>query len=260
LLLEEIQLPHFSLGPCELPLSLYTAQFDPNSYLLVRHPRVMQKLRREVTSVFGNSPTPNRDKLRRMHYLQHILKESKLYYVCAEFIHSSTTSALRLYPSVPINNRTARKDTVLPVGGGTDGKSPIFIRKGVTIAFCPYALHRRQDLYGMDAISFRPERWDEDTPLPLGPYSVKWGYIPFGAGPRACIGSKLTLSLVVQVINTVIPVDFAYSEAGYTLVRLLQEFGTLKLPEGEVVEPIGAEKQVMTLVMSIGTSCKVSTA
>jgi hypothetical protein len=54
-------------------------------------------------------------------------------------------------------------------------------------------------------------------------------------------------------------VDFALTEAAYTVVRLIQEFQVLKLPEGEIVEPIGAEKQVMTLVMSIGTMCKVST-
>jgi hypothetical protein len=54
-------------------------------------------------------------------------------------------------------------------------------------------------------------------------------------------------------------VDFALTEAAYTVVRLIQEFHILELPEGEIVEPIGAEKQVMTLVMSIGTKCRIST-
>jgi cytochrome P450 len=98
--------------------------------------------------------------------------------------------ALRLYPSVPVNFRTARESTVLPVGGGLDHKLPIFVQKGQSVMFCPYALHRRPDLYGMDAELFRPERWDGDLPLPFGPASAKWGYIPFGAGPRSCIGSK----------------------------------------------------------------------
>jgi cytochrome P450 len=82
---------------------------------------------------------------------------------------------------------------MLPVGGGPDGKTPIPIPKGKTFVFCPYALHRRPDLYGMDATSFRPERWEEDMPLLFDSVNNKWGYIPFGAGPRTCLGSELML-------------------------------------------------------------------
>jgi hypothetical protein len=52
-------------------------------------------------------------------------------------------------------------------------------------------------------------------------------------------------------------VDFALTEAGYTVVRLLQSFPTIKLPEGEVVELVGVEQQVTTLVVSIKEGCKV---
>lgn len=54
-----------------------------------------------------------------------------------------------------------------------------------------------------------------------------------------------------------LPVDFALTEAGYTVVRLLQRFQTIKLPEGESVELVGVEKQTMTLVVSIKEGCKV---
>jgi hypothetical protein len=53
-------------------------------------------------------------------------------------------------------------------------------------------------------------------------------------------------------------VDFALTEAGCTVVRLLQEFPTIKLPESETVELIGAEKQAMSLVMSVGEGCRIS--
>lgn len=43
---------------------------------------------------------------------------------------------LRLYPSVPVNTRTAHRTTVLPVGGGPDQGSPVLIRKGQNVAFC----------------------------------------------------------------------------------------------------------------------------
>jgi cytochrome P450 len=102
-------------------------------------------------------------------------------------------SALRLYPSVPINLRAAVRTTVLPTGGGPDGSSPILIPKNTGVAFCLYAMHRRPDFYGMDAELFRPERWDEDLPLFSDPVKAKWGYLPFNGGPRICLGSKSLL-------------------------------------------------------------------
>jgi hypothetical protein len=52
-------------------------------------------------------------------------------------------------------------------------------------------------------------------------------------------------------------VDFALTEAGYTIVRLLQRFQSIKLPLGENVELVGVEKQHMTLVISIKEGCNV---
>ena len=91
-------------------------------------------------------------------------------------------AALRLYPPVPVNLREAVQDTVLPVGGGPDGRSPIFISKGTAVYYSAFALHRRKDVYGPDANEFRPERW---TTLRPG-----WCYVPFNGGPRICIGRK----------------------------------------------------------------------
>lgn len=101
-----------------------------------------------------------------------------------------TFTALRLYPSVPVNTRTAINATVLPTGGGPDRTSPVFIPKGAAIAYSVYSMHRRPDLYGMDAEIFRPERWDEEMPKDQNPTNARWGYLPFNGGPRICIGSK----------------------------------------------------------------------
>jgi cytochrome P450 len=79
---------------------------------------------------------------------------------------------------------------VLPTGGGPDRKSPVLIPKGSSVAFSVYCMHRRQDLYGMDAELFRPERWDEDMPMQHIPKNAKWGYLPFHGGPRICLGSE----------------------------------------------------------------------
>jgi hypothetical protein len=39
-------------------------------------------------------------------------------------------------------------------------------------------MHRRPDLYGVDAELVRPERWDEDMSLRHSLASAKWGYLP----------------------------------------------------------------------------------
>jgi cytochrome P450 len=94
-----------------------------------------------------------------------------------------TLIALRLLPPVPVNFREALQDTSLPVGGGTNGVSPIHVAKGDIIAYNVYAMHRRTDIWGSDAHVFRPERWEESRPR-------AWKYLPFNGGPRICLGRE----------------------------------------------------------------------
>lgn len=82
------------------------------------------------------------------------------------------------------------RTTVLPTGGGPDGKSPVLIPKGSALAFSVYSMHRRPDLYGMDAELFRPERWEEEMPMQQDHTKHKWGFLPFHGGPRVCLGRK----------------------------------------------------------------------
>lgn len=74
------------------------------------------------------------------------------------------------------------------MGGGKDGLSPILVRKGEAVGYCVYSMHRRRDLYGEDAEAFRPERWEDDPAEGPNLRNIGWGYIPFNAGPRACLG------------------------------------------------------------------------
>ena len=89
--------------------------------------------------------------------------------------------------------RQATKTTVLPVGGGPDGSSPLLIRKGEAVSYSVYAMHRRKDLYGDDADRFRPDRWESDSGPDLR--DIGWGYLPFNGGPRVCLGRECGLSL-----------------------------------------------------------------
>lgn len=149
-------------------------------FVLARRPDVWAKLQKEVDQLEGKRP--DYETLRNMKYLKFVLNES-----------------LRLYPSVPGNARFANKATTIPVGGGPDGKSPVFIPKGGTVVYSTYSMHRRKDLYGEDAEEYNPDRWEN--------LRVGWGYLPFNGGPRICVGQQ-----------------FALTEASYTIVRLLQKF------------------------------------
>lgn len=136
---------------------------------LSNRPDVWSRLRREVDPLHGETPTFQN--LKDMKYARALLNES-----------------LRLYPVVPENDRQAEVDTVLPLGGGADGKSPVFVAKGQLVHWSLYTMHRRKDLYGEDAESFVPERWlDEGGRKGL---RVGWEYLPFNGGPRICIGRR----------------------------------------------------------------------
>lgn len=149
-------------------------------FMLARRPDIWEKLQTEVNELGDARPTF--EQLKAMKYLKAVLNES-----------------LRLHPLVPVNARMAVVDTVLPLGGGEDGKSPLLIPAKSVLNYNSYTTHRRKDIFGEDAEEFKPERWEKLRP--------GWEYLPFNGGPRICIGQQ-----------------FALTEASFTTVRLMQEF------------------------------------
>lgn len=191
-----------------------------------------------------------------MTYLRDVLTESPppLYRNLQLNTDSKTLPALRLYPSVPINLREAKEATILPRGGGPDGASPVLVRKGMGFGWSPYFMHRREELYGPDAHLFRPERWSDGTLM----QKVGWGYLPFNAGPRVCLGrtcSSLLASCMAWL--TTEAEEFALLEAAYAIARIVQEFPALSLPDGEEHVPVGQEKQIITLTIAPADGCRV---
>ncbi|RDK38551.1 cytochrome P450 [Aspergillus phoenicis ATCC 13157] len=176
-------------------------------FMLARNPNIWKKLREEVATLNGCAPTYQQ--LRNLTYLKHCLNES-----------------LRFHPVVPVNSRKALSNTVLPVGGGPGGKSPVFVPKGTIVFYSVWAMHRRQDLYGPDANEFRPERWADLRP--------GWEYLPFNGGPRICIGQQ-----------------YALTEAGYVTVRLAQQFSTLESRDS------GPWEEALTLTLCSRNGTKV---
>lgn len=150
--------------------------------LIARHLEVAQRIHTEVDSILqGHAPTPAT--LQQLPWLQASLKE-----------------AMRLYPpaAVLMTRRTCQAVTV----------GPWTVPKGHLIAFTPYVIQR--DARWFDATDeFRPERF-----LPSAPDIPRGAWLPFGTGPRVCIGQH-----------------FAMLEMGLIAAMLLQRF-SLQWPEG----------------------------
>jgi cytochrome P450 len=162
-------------------------------YELSKQPRIVKKLRNEITDQVGLHRRPTYVDLKAMRYLQHTVNET-----------------LRIYPIVPFNVRDSLKDTTLPRGGGPNADQPIGVPKGTPIGYSTLIMQRREDLYpptssGFPPIEdFVPERWDGWTPK-------AWTYIPFNGGPRLCVGQQ-----------------FALTEIAYTVTRILQRFARVE--------------------------------
>ena len=122
------------------------------------------------------------------------------------------------------------------------------------VAYSVYHMQRREDLYGSDAGSFRPERWE-------GPElaDIKWEYLPFNGGPRLCLGSKPFLMdfQTNAKANNIILEDFGLMLASYGIARMIQAFPKIDLAPGEAWEEPGAERQQLTLTLSNAGGCKV---
>lgn len=71
----------------------------------------------------------------------------------------------------------------------------------MSVLYSAYCIHRRPDLYGMDAELFRPERWEEEPLRSRDTIHRGWTFLPFGGGPRTCLGSML----VVYVLGILKP-------------------------------------------------------
>ncbi|KAI8813883.1 cytochrome P450 [Cladochytrium replicatum] len=145
-------------------------------YNLSKYPSVCEKLVAEIDSSNVNADLS-----------YETLKESFPY------AHAVFMETLRLHPSVPFNVRTAVRDEMLPDG--------TFVPKGATIAWSSYAFGRLEQIWGGDAIVFRPERWTEDRVNPS-----EFVFPAFHGGPRICLGKRLATIEATYVIVSVLKI------------------------------------------------------
>ncbi|KAF7087034.1 hypothetical protein CFC21_090257 [Triticum aestivum] len=149
-------------------------------YLLSKCPKVMSKLQAEVDDVLGDG-LPTIEDVKKLKYTTRVINES-----------------LRLYPQPPVLIRRSLEDDMLgeyPIGRGED----IFISI--------WNLHRCPKHWD-DADVFSPERWPLDGPNP-NETNQKFSYLPFGGGPRKCVGDMFaTFENVVATAMLVKRFDF----------------------------------------------------
>ncbi len=137
-------------------------------FLLAQHPRICAAVVEELTGLL-HGEAPRLDQFERLPLLDRVVKES-----------------LRLLPPPAYNCRL----TTQPVALG-----PYHLPARSTVAFSHYITHHLPELFPEPQV-FRPDRW-------LGAQPSAFAYIPFGAGPRSCIGegfAKMTLKLTLSVI------------------------------------------------------------
>ncbi|KAK0177782.1 hypothetical protein PV328_001794 [Microctonus aethiopoides] len=145
--------------------------------MLANFPEIQQKCYDELCEIFGDEVNEQtqitRDDIRRMEYLERVIKETA-----------------RLFPVGPILVRNVTDD--LDIG-------KCVLPKGSSVIIPLIELHRRADLW-TNPFEFDPDRFLPDEVAKRHPYS----YIPFSAGPRNCIGSQFAMMSMKILLSTVL--------------------------------------------------------
>jgi cytochrome P450 len=158
--------------------------------MLGQHPAVMTRLRDEIDGVLG-ADAPAMDGLRRLTYLDQVIKET-----------------LRLYPPAHLGSRIARQDLQF------DGYP---IPAGSRVIYSIFLTHRLPRLW------YAPEQFNPDR-FADGWHPPKFTYLPFGGGPRLCIGASfgehmaaIVLARTLQHADLTIDAGKAHLHMGATI-------------------------------------------
>jgi cytochrome P450 len=138
-------------------------------FLLAQHPSVMAELHHELRSQLSGG-FPSLEEADRLPLMERVIKES-----------------MRVLPASSYSQRVASEPARL---------GPFDLPHGAGVIFSQFITHHLPELYP-DPEAFLPERWRNLTPSP-------YAYLPFGAGPRMCIGGPLALVIVKTVLPTIL--------------------------------------------------------
>jgi cytochrome P450 len=154
--------------------TLYVAGHDTSAHtlawtllLLERHPDTLAELLAELDAELGGAP-PRLDQLDRLVVLDRVIKES-----------------MRLIPATPLLFMRVLAE---PAALGN-----VELPAHANVVLSPYVTHRERSIYDKPQ-QFLPQRWERIAPTP-------YQYLPFGAGPRTCLG----MGFPNQVLRLVLP-------------------------------------------------------
>jgi cytochrome P450 len=168
-------------------------------YIIAKHPECLQKMRSEIDENFGDEEI-NYSKLHSLKYTIAVLDE-----------------AMRIYPPFWMIDREAQED---------DEFNGMKIPKGTTVIPYIYGAHHNED-HWKDPEKFDPNRFMGENENKIHPFA----HIPFGGGPRVCIGQNMAKMQILLVISAIVrKYDFELinqKEPGLHAMMLLK-------PEGEI--------------------------
>ena len=155
-------------------------------YLLADRPEIQDRLRAEIEALAPGRALTAADAMSNLPYCTAVIRES-----------------MRIYPPAWIIGREALRDCRV---------GPYRIKRGEQLLIAPYTLHRNTDFFP-DPEAFRPERWlSEDAQAPGdAPESTalyerlpRYVYLPFGGGPRICVGNHFAMMEAVLILGTLV--------------------------------------------------------
>ncbi|XP_057671009.1 cytochrome P450 9e2-like [Diorhabda carinulata] len=140
------------------------------AYELALHPEIQKRLREEIEKTLEEcNGNVTYSAILKMKYMDMVVSESLRKWPIAIAIDRVCTKPYTIQPTKP-------------------GEKPLHIEKGTIIWFPIFGIHR-DPAYYPDPDRFDPERFGEDNTENIVPYS----FLPFGVGPRNCIGSRFAL-------------------------------------------------------------------
>uniref|UniRef100_A0A3B4BAF6 Cytochrome P450 3A n=2 Tax=Periophthalmus magnuspinnatus TaxID=409849 RepID=A0A3B4BAF6_9GOBI len=172
------------------------------AYNLALHPDVMEKLQAEIDSTFPNKAPLQYQELMQMEYLDSVVNES-----------------LRLYPIAPRLERVAKASVEL---------NGLVIPKDMVVLVPTWPLHRDPDTWP-EPDAFKPERFSKENKDKVDPYI----YMPFGSGPRNCIGMRFALVMMKLAITEVLQ-KYSFSVCKETEIPLELDIQGLVAPKRQI--------------------------
>ncbi|CAI5482744.1 unnamed protein product [Closterium sp. Yama58-4] len=143
-------------------------------FLISQHPEAKAKVHEELRALNGRMPSFQDVNSGRLAYTQMAVKET-----------------LRMYPPIPLFPREVAHTDRLPGGYELPGGDVVFMST--------YAMGRNP-VYWPEPLSFRPERFTPEAEAAR----PRFAWVPFGAGPRMCLGANFAVLAVTQVVATLL--------------------------------------------------------